>query len=94
VKAKSQNGGLKLFWSHLIHKREKIVVKEVHLTGSFKLLCASGKRNVHELLTNGTILPIQTEENNRINGTFDELSEEFIATKIAMSTSGKTTEVA
>ncbi|CAJ0632013.1 13352_t:CDS:2, partial [Entrophospora sp. SA101] len=38
IKAERQNGGLKPYWSEIIREKEKIAVKELHLTGSLKLL--------------------------------------------------------
>ncbi|CAJ0904312.1 14127_t:CDS:2 [Entrophospora sp. SA101] len=50
IKAERQNGGLKPYWSEIIREKEKIAVKELHLTGSLKLLGTSIRRNVQELI--------------------------------------------
>ncbi|CAG8844081.1 7391_t:CDS:2, partial [Gigaspora margarita] len=67
-----------------------------------EVLGASVKRNVQELLTNRTILPIQDKENlsnviisdfklENHNETFNDLSDKFVSSG---ETSGKTTEIA
>ncbi|CAG8438066.1 2014_t:CDS:2 [Funneliformis mosseae] len=67
IKAKCRNGRLKLYWNEIICEKEKISVKKIHLTDSLKLLGASGKRNIQELLTDRTILPIQDEDPLKID---------------------------
>ncbi|GET56063.1 hypothetical protein GLOIN_2v1838532 [Rhizophagus irregularis DAOM 181602=DAOM 197198] len=59
VEAECRNRGLKLYWDEILREREKNNVREIHITGSLKLLGASGRRNIQELLTDGTILPKQ-----------------------------------
>ncbi|RGB21728.1 hypothetical protein C1646_731896 [Rhizophagus diaphanus] len=77
VEAECRNRGLKLYWDEILREREKNNVREIHITGSLKLLSASGRRNIQELLTDGAILPKQDDDDlpeveKGVNGVEDD----------------------